>query len=211
MSADPHQIGLVFAAYVIAAASPGPSTMAIMGMAMRRGRRAALFLSAGVVTGSLFWGLLAATGISAVLARCAEALFLLKILGGAYLLRLAFTAARSAMRPDGAGPPSPERDEGFGFLSTYRRGFMLHLTNPKAVLAWIALMTLGLEPGAPQNTVAIILAGCAVLSVFIFAGYAVVFSTALMVKAYGKARRWIEGTLAAFFGVAGVRLLLSRF
>jgi len=53
-------------------------------------------------------------------------------------------------------------------------------------------------------------AGCAILSVSIFSGYAVVFSTTPMIKAYGKARRWIEGTLAAFFGIAGVRLLLSR-
>lgn len=210
MNADLHQIGLVFTAYVIAAASPGPSNMAIMSMAMRKGRTAALVLSAGVVTSSLFWGLLAATGISAVLASHAGALFVLKILGGGYLLYLAFKAARSAMKPDGASPSSPERDREFSLSSIYRRGLLLHLTNPKAVLAWIALMTLGLEPGATWHRAAIIVAGCAILSVSIFSGYAVVFSTTPMIKAYGKARRWIEGTLAAFFGIAGVRLLLSR-
>jgi threonine efflux protein len=209
MNADLHQIGLVFTAYVIAAASPGPSNMAIMSMAMRKGRTAALVLSAGVVTSSLFWGLLAATGISAVLASHAGALFVLKILGG-YLLYLAFKAARSAMKPDGASPSSPERDREFSLSSIYRRGLLLHLTNPKAALAWIALMTLGLEPGATWHTAAIIVAGCAILSVSIFSGYAVVFSTTPMIKAYGKARRWIEGTLVAFFGIAGVRLLLSR-
>ena len=129
---------------------------------------------------------------------------------GGYLLYLAFKAARSAMKPDGASPSSPERDREFSLSSIYRRGLLLHLTNPKAVLAWIALMTLGLEPGATWHTAAIIVAGCAILSVSIFSGYAVVFSTTPMIKAYGKARRWIEGTLVAFFGIAGVRLLLSR-
>jgi threonine/homoserine/homoserine lactone efflux protein len=31
-----------------------------------------------------------------------------------------------------------------------------------------------------------------------------------MVRAYRKARRWIEGTLAVFFGAAGLSLLWSR-
>jgi threonine/homoserine/homoserine lactone efflux protein len=31
-----------------------------------------------------------------------------------------------------------------------------------------------------------------------------------MVRMYRRARRWIEGVLAAVFAVAGIRLLLSR-
>jgi threonine/homoserine/homoserine lactone efflux protein len=58
--------------------------------------------------------------------------------------------------------------------------------------------------------VVIILAGCAVLSVTIFCGYAIVFSTGPMVRLYRRARRWIEGVLAISFGLAGLKLLLSR-
>ena len=58
--------------------------------------------------------------------------------------------------------------------------------------------------------VVVILAGCAALSCTVFFGYAVLFSTAPMVRLYHRARRWIEGTLAAFFAFAGLRLLLSR-
>lgn len=62
---------VVFTAYVIAAGSPGPSTLRIMGVAMNQGRQAGLALAAGVISGSLFWGLSAATGVSAFLARYA--------------------------------------------------------------------------------------------------------------------------------------------
>jgi threonine/homoserine/homoserine lactone efflux protein len=86
----------------------------------------------------------------------------------------------------------------------------MHLTNPKALLGWIATMTLGLGPGATPATVAVILAGCAILSITIFCGYALVFSTAPMIRMYRHARRWIEGTLALVFGAAGMKLLLSR-
>jgi threonine/homoserine/homoserine lactone efflux protein len=86
----------------------------------------------------------------------------------------------------------------------------MHITNPKALLGWVATMTLGLGPDASSTTVAIILAGCAVLSVTIFCGYAIAFSTGPMVRGYRKARRWIEGTLAFVYGAAGMKLLFSR-
>lgn len=76
------QLLVVFTAYVIAAGSPGPSTLRIMGVAMNHGRRAGLAQAAGVMSGSLGWGLSAATGVSALLARYAEALIVLKIFGG---------------------------------------------------------------------------------------------------------------------------------
>ncbi|MBN8189788.1 LysE family translocator [Salipiger thiooxidans] len=202
---------VVFTAYVIAAGSPGPSNLRIMGVAMNHGRKAGLALAAGVITGSLIWGVSAATGVSALLARYAEALIVLKIFGGIYLLYLAVRAARSAMTPDAATSSMPARtDTAPSSATLYRQGLIMHLANPKAVLAWIALVTLGLGPDASWREVSTILAGCAVLSVTIFGGYALVFSTAPMVRVYRRARRGIEGVLAAFFGFAGLRLLFSR-
>jgi threonine efflux protein len=210
MPLELHHLSLVFMAYIIGAASPGPSTMRIMGVAMNQGRKPALLLAAGVVSGSLFWGALAATGVSAILTQFAHALFALKIVGGLYLLFLACKAARSALisneRYEVLTTASPAVT---GFM-LYRRGLLMHLTNPKALLSWIATMTLGLGPQASQGTIAVILAGCAVLSVTIFCGYALVFSTAPMISAYRRARRAIEGALAFVFTVAGFKLLFSR-
>jgi len=209
MTVDLHHLLLVFTAYVIAAGSPGPSNMRIMGAAMHQGRQAALTLAAGVVTGSVFWGMMAATGVSAILTRYAEALIVLKIFGGLYLLFLALKAGRAALTSDEAAVRA-RTDPAASRLALYRRGLLMHLGNPKAVLGWIALLTLGLDPGASWHTVIVILGGCAVLAVVIFCGYAIVFSTAPMVRLYRRARRWIEGVLAVFFGFAGLRLLLSR-
>jgi len=210
MASEPHHLLLVYTAYVIAAGSPGPSNMRIMGVAMNKGRRAALVLAAGVVSGSIFWGMMATTGISAVLTRYAEALTVLKIFGGLYLLYLAFKAGKAALTSDGKVAEAATGDDAVSNAALYQRGLLMHLTNPKSILAWIALVSLGLGPGASWHTLIAILGGCAILSVTIFCGYAVVFSTAPMVRMYRRARRWIEGTLAVFFGAAGVRLLLSR-
>jgi len=179
-----------------------------MGVAMHDGRRAALILALGVVSGSIFWGLMAATGISAVLSRYPQALLVLQVLGGFYLLYLSFRAGRAAL----ISTENHRRllnEQRATAATLYKRGLLMHLTNPKSILAWIALMTLGLGPGSSSHTVVPILVGCAVLSVTIFCGYAIVFSTAYMIHLYNRIRRGIEFTLALFFAFAGLKLLFT--
>jgi threonine/homoserine/homoserine lactone efflux protein len=198
----------VFTAYILAAASPGPSNMAIMGAAMHSGRAHGLALALGVLTGSMTWATLAATGIAVVLATYAYVATAIKIGGGLYLLYLAWTSAKSALA---VKPPLAAADQGRAALGVfYRRGLMLHLTNPKAVFAWLAIMSLGVGVEPSPSRVAATVVGCAVLGLCIFGGYALVFSTTPMVRLYQKARRSIEATLALFFGYAGFKLLLSR-
>jgi len=203
------QLALVYGTYLLATASPGPSNMAIMGVAMRDGRVPALILASGVITGSLFWATLAATGLSAVLAAYAQALLVIKIIGGVYLLYLAFRAGKSALmltstvENAGAGRVTPH------YRSLYRQGVLMHIGNPKAIMAWIAIMSLGLQGGAPTGTLPAIFGGCALLGIIVFGGYAIIFSTAPMIAFYARLRRWIEGGLSALFTVAGLKLLAS--
>lgn len=202
-----HHLLLVYAAYFIAVASPGPSTMAIMGTAMSQGRASAVALALGVMTGSLFWATLAAAGLSTLLAGYADALQVIKIAGGLYLLYLAYKSATSALRANARQVKAERPAKG---IILYRKGIFLHLTNPKSILGWAAIMSLGLRPNAPSHTLPAILSGCAVIGLFVFVGYAFVFSTVILGRAYQKSRRWIEGTLALVFGYAGLRLLLSK-
>ena len=210
MAFDFHHLLLVLTVYTLGAASPGPSNMRIMGVAMHRGRRPALMLAAGIISGSFFWGVMAASGVSALLTTYAQAIGVLKIIGGAYLLFLAYKAGRSALTSEERHQQALGAAPAVGGATLYKQGLLMHLTNPKAILSWIATMTLGLGPDASLATVATTLGACAVLSVTIFGGYALIFSTAPMVRAYRHARRWIEGALALVFAAAGVKLLLSR-
>lgn len=204
-----QQLLAVYVAYIVATASPGPSNMAIMATAMSRGRTAALALAAGVVTGSMFWATLAASGLSALLAASAEAVTVIRIAGGLYLLYLAFRSARAALAREPVAIPVTHAG-GAGYGALYRRGLLLHLTNAKAILAWIAIMSLGIEAGMGTYVLPLMLAGCVVLGIAIFCGYALVFSSAPAVAAYRAARRWIEGAMAAFFFYAGFHLLAMR-
>jgi threonine/homoserine/homoserine lactone efflux protein len=198
----------VYCAYILSAGSPGPSTMAIMSIAMREGRRSATALAAGIVVMSFTWGLIAATGLSAILLRYAQLVIVLKVAGGFYLIWLAIRSARSTLDRGGSVTHEPRNRTSRAVL--FRRGVLMHLGNPKSVLSWLAIMTLGVGPQASGERVAVAYLGCAMLGIVIFFSYAWLFSTAPMVRGYLRARRWIEGTLAVIFASAGLRLIYYR-
>jgi threonine efflux protein len=199
------QLALAWTTYLIGTASPGPSNMAIMGMAMNAGRRPALWLTLGILSGSWFWGVLAALGISQLLASFGAGLMVMKVLCGLYLLWLAFKSGRSALRPHAA--TAAHRQAAVDARSLYLRGLAMHLTNPKAVLSWLATVTVGIPAGASPHLAWVVVGGCMLMGVGIFGGYALAFSTPAARLVYARARRGLEGLLAAVFGMAGLQLL----
>lgn len=204
-----HELLLIFTTYLGATVSPGPSNMAIMGTAMKKGRGAALALAAGVVSGSLLWALLAACGVLTVLAAFAQLLIVLKIGGGLYLLWLAFKAGKSALRrtETAALNASGER---IAYGRLFRQGILMHVGNPKAILTWVAIMSFAMKPDGGASTLPIILCGCAAICICVFGGYALLFSTAVMSAFYLRIRRGLDALLACCFALAGVKLLFSR-
>ena len=211
---------LAYAAYLIGTASPGPSVLAVMGTTMAHGRARALALAAGVVAGSQTWGLCAAFGMAAVMQRYSQALSIVKVVGGAYLLWLAWQAARKAWRPReavltglgiaaGTARHAPARAYARTFARTFARGLALHLTNPKAIFVWLSFVSLALPPGARQADALAVVGRCGLISAAVFTTYALVFSTAVAGRGYRAAERPINALLAGAFGLAGVRLLLS--
>jgi len=201
------QLALAWTTYLVGAGSPGPSNMAIMGMAMNAGRRPALWLATGILSGSWFWGTLAALGVSQLLANFSAGLIAMKIVCGLYLLWLAFKSARVACQTH--AEPAATTPQATDARSLYFRGLAMHLTNPKAVLAWLATVTVGLPAHPSPHLAWVVVAGCMVLGVCIFFGYALAFSTPAARRVYAASRRWLEGLLAAVFGVAGIELLRS--
>jgi len=200
---------LSYAAFLLAIASPGPNILAVIGTSMSVGRASGMALAFGVSAGSFTWGLLTAFGLSAIVASYAWALFAIKIFGGIYLLWLAYKSLKSsASRHDiEAKELTGGRRTPFGYFS---RGYVIQMTNPKAALAWIAIISLGLKDGAPLWVSAAIVLGTFLLSVIIHTLYAIAFSTPVMVRLYGRARRAIQGVLGVFFAFAGLRMLMHR-
>lgn len=199
---------LAWSAYGLGILSPGPNVLAVMGTSMEDGRRAGVTLAAGMVSGTLVWGMMTLLGLTALLALYAGALTLIKIAGAAYLLSLAWKSFHAAMTP---GPDIPEGLEGSSAARRlYFRGLAIQLSNPKAALTWIAIMSLAMRDGAPLWIGVAVVAGCFVISLTGHMAYALFFSAPPVGRVYLRVRRWIQGGLGVFFCFASWKLATAK-
>jgi threonine efflux protein len=201
-------LGLILLGWGIALASPGPATIAIAGTAMAEGRRTALMFAAGVATGSAtWWGILAAVGLGAIIVSHVWAIEALRYFGAAYLLWLALKSLRSALHPRVSMTEAAVIGD---WRAVYLKGLLLHLTNPKAVLFWGALFSVIVSPVAPLRDILVVGLSCMTLSLCIFFGYAVLFSSGRAMAGYLRLRTWFDVIFTVFFGVAAIKILTAR-
>lgn len=193
----------IAAAFFIVTVSPGPANLALATVAMQSGRLAGLSFGLGLSVGLAFWGLIAATGLGVVVQGTTTLLTLLKLCGGAYLIWLAAQSGRLAARKTQQTMAAGNKGGWFW------RGMLLNLSNPKAVVAWMAALSMGLGQETDAHAVAAATMICAALGFANYSGYALMFSLPGFMAGYRKSRRWIEGVAAGLFALAGFSLIRS--
>jgi threonine efflux protein len=197
---------LILLAALFASSSPGPATLALAGTSMASGRKSGLALASGITTGSLTWSVAAALGLGAVMLANAWVLEVIRYFGAVYLMFLAYKAARSALsRKDIA-----TKSFSGGMQALYFKGLALHLTNPKAILFFGSLFSLGVPPGTSAQELVLVIAAVGLQSFLVFHGYALLFSSQSMTALYLKLRRWFEAVFAIGFGAAGFMTLAAK-
>lgn len=199
---------VILTIFVVGVASPGPATLMILGTAMSRGRSPAVALSLGVVTGSLFWGCVAAFGFVAAIKAFAGLFIAMKLAGGLYLFYLTFQSWRSALAADQSLQARTATT--VSLRRNYVRGLLLHLTNPKAPLVWLATLSVGLGDTAPLPFLVFAILLCEFVAIIVFVGYAFLFSTPAASQFYSSLRRPLDAVLGLLFGAAAIKILTSR-
>ncbi len=152
-------------------------------------------------------GVATVAGVTAILAQVAELMTVLRFAGAAYLAWLAWKAFRNA-----ASTPKLVVER-IGRESAWRTGlagFLLQISNPKAIMFWLAIASIGGVGDAPLPVVALFVAVAFTNSFLGHAGYALLLSSAPVRGAYMRTRRWIEAGLGCFFLFASFKLATAR-
>ncbi|MFF4407534.1 LysE family translocator [Streptomyces sp. NPDC001262] len=136
-------------ACTLIAASPGPSTMLIIRQSLHS-RRAGFLTVLGNETGVFVWGLVAAFGLTALLAASRLAYDVMRIGGAAVLIGFGVQALLAARR----GHAQPAEPEGAPAVRSgwraYRSGLLLNLANPKAAVFAMSFLPQFVPAGAPK-------------------------------------------------------------
>lgn len=195
---------LILVAALAAIASPGPATLAIASSSMSHGRIYGLSLACGVLTGSLFWSCSAAFGLAAILSSNVWIFEFMRYCGAAYLIYLSLKSLRSAF---GTSTLTLSQRHSTTLSNIYFKGLLIHLTNPKAILFFASLYSIGVPATAQVSDLVAVILSVGMLSSSVFLGYAVLFSNHRARNIYLKSKVIFECTFAAFFGFAGMKIL----
>ncbi|MFV0254141.1 MAG: LysE family translocator [Beutenbergiaceae bacterium] len=128
------------AAAAVLIAIPGPNHLYIMTRSLAQGRQAGIASSFGVETGTLVHLVLAAAGLSYLIAASQLAFTVVKYAGAAYLIYLGIKALRSKALtlPD---PTATTHVRG-----AYWQGALVNFLNPKVIIFFVAFLPLFLDP-----------------------------------------------------------------
>ncbi len=162
--------------------SPGADMMFCLGLGLRSGPKAAVAASAGISTGGMVHVTIAGLGLGAAVAAMPWLFDVIRWLGVAYLLYLAWAALR-------AGPVRGAKVGMTSARKAFMDGMIVNLLNPKVILFVLAFLPQFVDPSNGS-----------ILAQFLIFG--LVLAVGGMV---------VNGGVGVFAGTLGQRLTGPRF
>ena len=203
----------VFIAYTAASillfATPGPDMSLFLSRTVTNGRAAGIASAIGSNVGCVVHTLLAAFGVSALIAASQTGFLLLKVFGAGYLLWLAVDAIRH-------GSSLNVNTKAAGVTSTWRSfvtGIMVNLTNPKVVIFFITFLPQFIEQGDQHVRAHLLFLGLYFVALNVPLSIMTVLIAERLVgwlKARPKVLRGIDFTFAGVFALFALKIAFTQ-
>lgn len=187
---------------------PGPAVLFVLSQALSKGARPTVWSILGIIAANSVYFVLSATGVGAILVASYDVFFAVKWIGAAYLIWLGVSAffGKSeilSIVPGGSSQVKAGR--------MFANGFILQMSNPKALLFFTALLPQFINPHATIWPQVLILAlTSVVIEFFVQLLYATAADRASHLAArpaFAKLTNRVAGSLmiAAGLGLAAAR------
>lgn len=189
--------------------APGPNVMLVIGFALRQGYAAALRAIAGISLINVLYLALAALGLVALVMASAPLFAALRYCGAAYLIYLGYRMVRS-----GAAAQTVAEDTASPQARPLLQGVITHLSNPKGVLYWSALLPQFLDTASRYPVgwqIAALGASAVLIDMAVMCAYAMLFASASRLLQGSRYFRWIELVAGVVFIGSGLLLGAESF
>jgi threonine/homoserine/homoserine lactone efflux protein len=194
---------------LVVVATPGTGALFTIAAGLSRGRRASLVAAVGCTVGIVPHMVAAIAGLAALLYTSSVAFSVLKYLGVAYLLLLAWRTLRdrSPLTVDQTAVDGPRSD-----VRVIGQAVLINLLNPKLTIFFFAFLPQFVDPGQPSTTWTMVaLSGIFMLvTLMVFAGYGL-FAAAVRTHMINRPRVviWMRRAFAGSYAVLAGRLTLA--
>ena len=189
-------------------ATPGPDMSLFLAKTMAGGRRAGIASMLGASAGCLVHTILAALGLSLLIAASPAAFATIRIVGALYLLWLAI----AAIRQGSALNVKADASAAHAFWKTFLLGLGINLTNPKVVLFFITFLPLFVAANDPEAGGKLVFLGLYFVVINIPLGFLMIVGAERLVrslKSRPKLMRAVDYVFAGVFGAFAVSVLTT--
>jgi threonine/homoserine/homoserine lactone efflux protein len=189
--------------------TPGPDMSLWLSRTIGSGTRAGLAAMVGTNVGCIVHTLLAAFGVSALIAASQSGFFVLKIVGALYLLWLAIDAIRNGSSLNVKVGDSRNAS----WISSFVLGVTVNLTNPKVVLFFITFLPQFVSATDPHVQGKLLFLGLYFVVINLPLSALMIFGASYVVswlKSRPRVLRGIDYTFAGVFAFFAVRIALTQ-
>jgi threonine/homoserine/homoserine lactone efflux protein len=172
--------------------TPGPNMIYLLSRSITQGPAAGIVSLGGVALGFVFYMLCAAFGITAFLFAVPYAYDTLRLAGAAYLLWLAWQAAK----PNGRSPFQVRTLKVDGPRKLFAMGFVTNLLNPKIAMLYLALLPQFIDPAQGSVLMQSLVLGSIQIAISVSVNATIALAA---------------GSIAAFLGTRPSWLLVQRY
>ena len=195
---------LAFAAIALGMAlTPGPNMVYLISRSICQGPRAGLISLGGVALGFVVYMLCAAFGLTALVLAVPYAYDAIRLVGGLYLLWLAWQAVRPGGRSPFAVKVLPQDSPRKLFLM----GFLTNLLNPKIAVIYLSLLPQFIDPARGSVFAQALSLGAIQIALSVMVNAAVALSAGAIAlfltrrPSFALVQRWVMGTVLAGLAV----------
>lgn len=187
---------------------PGTGVLYTLAVGLGQGMRHSIFAAFGCTLGIVPHALASIVGLSALLHTSATAFQVVKFLGVAYLLYMAWTV----LKDKGVLQVSGDKSRA-GPLKIIVSGFLLNILNPKLSLFFLAFLP-QFVPGTSASPTTDMLGLAGVFMFLTFAVFVLYGAAASATRDYVLSKpavmTWLKRSFAGAFALLGARLALSE-
>lgn len=187
--------------------SPGPNGVLIAKTVPTSGRAAGFANIAGFVAAFYLHGALSILGISLILVQSAQAFFIVKMLGAAYLCWIGIRALQDAWRGIPVTPKVQPAKRPRTLFKAFLEGFLTNALNPKVSMFYLAAFPQFISQAQGALSTSFILVFIhSMLNLIWFAAMVLLLTRLVGTVRNQSFQRWLKGATGAVFLGFGVKL-----
>ena len=193
----------------VGAMSPGPSFFIVAQNSLSKSRSHGIATAVGTGLGVAIFAMLASFGVTALLTNIPSAYLVFKLLGGAYLIYLAYKIWKGSSEALAVTVDEALAKQQSSLFKAFLTGLVTQTSNPKTALVIAGIFAAFVPAEPPQNTAVLVALIAFVIDFSWYAVVAITLSTKATRNVYGRAKSGFDKTASVFLGVVGIKLLVS--